>query len=324
MKTGSKKRITLLMVSGIVLLIVVLFLYTWKTDPEATVVNVTLSPDEIFIGDLVLVEIVIELPWYRRVYEDIEIELPDGLQKLSTENPGVAGIGLGTWTWRSTLSLQAYDFGPFEGLIATVSLSPNRVQEEKVLTVELPEIAIKSTLAADQNGLLMASELPEEFLQEYNDNTKWLIGIIVTVFGVVLLILYIFRREKHAIVILPKPWELAETALLDLSGRLPLEAEIFFVELTDIVRRYIEAVYLLPATEMTTPEFLRKINQADSRLDADSRLVLSDFLTAADMVKFARYDATQEQIEQSMSKAKHFVIETSEAIVSQAPDGEME
>jgi len=135
MKPGLKKRIAAAVVSGMVLLIGSLFLYTWKTDPVVTVVNVTLSADEIFIGDLILVEVVTELPWYRRVSGDIEIELPDGLQELSTDNQGVAGIGPGTWTWRSTLSLQAYDFGPFEGLIATVFLSPNRVQEEKVLTV---------------------------------------------------------------------------------------------------------------------------------------------------------------------------------------------
>ena len=63
MKPGLRKRITAVVVSGIVLLVGSLFVYTWKTDSEATVVNLTLSPDEMFIGDLILVEIVIELPW---------------------------------------------------------------------------------------------------------------------------------------------------------------------------------------------------------------------------------------------------------------------
>jgi len=64
------------------------------------------------------------------------------------------------------------------------------------------------------------------------------------------------------------------------------ESEAYYLELTDIMREYLEARYGTPATAMTSGELSRlvKSRQTDLRLSAMAREVLE----RADLVKFAR------------------------------------
>lgn len=75
--------------------------------------------------------------------------------------------------------------------------------------------------------------------------------------------------------------------------QLPLQKEFdsYYVHLTSIIRRYIELQMGIPASTQTTPEFLA-IAVQDSHLNTESRQLLSDLLTYADQVKFARKPST--------------------------------
>jgi len=81
------------------------------------------------------------------------------------------------------------------------------------------------------------------------------------------------------------------------------------VELTDILRGYCEARFQLRAAEETTPEFLVSIG-GNPMLTADQRRALADFLAAADEVKFAKGEATQEQLLSALRTARQFVTDT--------------
>ena len=80
----------------------------------------------------------------------------------------------------------------------------------------------------------------------------------------------------------------------------------FYVELTAVVRRYIERTTGIRAPEQTTEEFLREISQANT-FNRDTNERLRNFLESADLVKFAAFRPRHEDVEESFSRAKIFI-----------------
>ncbi len=80
----------------------------------------------------------------------------------------------------------------------------------------------------------------------------------------------------------------------------------FYIELTMVVRRYIERQHGIRAPEQTTQEFL----EAASRQPAFTQEVvtqLKTFLESADLVKFAGQEATVAMTEDATSKARAYI-----------------
>ncbi|MCP4785928.1 MAG: hypothetical protein GY903_11435 [Fuerstiella sp.] len=135
----------------------------------------------------------------------------------------------------------------------------------------------------------------------------WIIGgIILLVGGYIIL-----RRRRTAMRTAEpqlSPQELANRELRALiSGRLSeTDVKAFFVELTGIVRRYIERSTGVRAPEQTTEEFLREVN-ANDLFPHETNARLGAFLESADLVKFAGYQPDQEGIKQGTHRAKQFI-----------------
>jgi len=89
----------------------------------------------------------------------------------------------------------------------------------------------------------------------------------------------------------------------------------FYVELTMVVRRYIQRRHAVRAPNLTTDEFLRAAaeNPAFSR---EALAELKHFLESADMVKFAGVEATPEMADDATDKAKDYLTTDSRNVVS--------
>ena len=72
----------------------------------------------------------------------------------------------------------------------------------------------------------------------------------------------------------------------------------FYVELTMVVRRYIQRKYGISAPHMTTEEFLRAAKPTDE---------LRRFLESADMVKFAGVEATPDMADDATESARGYL-----------------
>jgi len=83
----------------------------------------------------------------------------------------------------------------------------------------------------------------------------------------------------------------------------------YYIRISGIVRRYIERRFGLRAPDRTTEEFLAEAS-ASGLLDPRARTLVGDFLEECDMVKFARYGPTDEEINGAYAAAKRFVDET--------------
>ncbi len=84
------------------------------------------------------------------------------------------------------------------------------------------------------------------------------------------------------------------------------DVKLYYVELTGIVRRYIERTTEIRAPQQTTEEFLREVSRRQT-FPADESLRLKRFLESADLVKFAAYRPRGEDIDESLLRAKAFI-----------------
>lgn len=80
----------------------------------------------------------------------------------------------------------------------------------------------------------------------------------------------------------------------------------FYIELTMVVRRYIERRHEVRAPNLTTDEFLRAA-ESNPAFTREAIAELREFLQSADMVKFAGVEATPEMADAATSRAKVYL-----------------
>jgi hypothetical protein len=108
------------------------------------------------------------------------------------------------------------------------------------------------------------------------------------------------------------PWDRALARLEALRGRaVNTEAEVqaYYVEVSSIVRDYLEDRFRVRAPEMTTEEFLAAA-ATEQHLTEAHRLLLSQFLLHCDLVKFAHGRSTALDRAGLIASAERFVQET--------------
>ena len=89
----------------------------------------------------------------------------------------------------------------------------------------------------------------------------------------------------------------------------------YYVQLTDIIRDYIEARFKTPALELTTDEILYKV-----QLHKELRQyhgILSSILQTADLAKFAKAQPLPQEHAEAMEHAKEFVITSKPVAVTE-------
>jgi len=141
----------------------------------------------------------------------------------------------------------------------------------------------------------------------------WVLAVVVVVVAVAICIRR--RRVQEQAPITP-PHELAREALQRLIERDLIakgQVERFFVELSGIMREYIERRFGIHAPERTTEEFLVEASRSDALTGHHRRL--RQFLTLADQVKFAVHRPAEEDTDESIHVLRRFVQETADDAV---------
>ena len=135
---------------------------------------------------------------------------------------------------------------------------------------------------------------------------------------------YFLNRPGRQRLLPPEPpHEVALAALNKLRARHLIEdgkCEEYYVQLSAIVRRYLEDRFSVRAPEMTTEEFLVAV-AGDGRLAPPHRRLLGDFLSQADLVKFARHLPTLQDSDNAHAAARRFVEDTRPAPPGHGTEG---
>lgn len=135
-----------------------------------------------------------------------------------------------------------------------------------------------------------------------------LAGTVAIVSLLWLLIRFLIRKIKeHRMSPIERAWvELDRLLKKGLPGR--GRYKDFYVELTMVVRRYIQRKYGIKAPHLTTEEFLREIGAGTSAAGLVSNTdSLRAFLESADMVKFAGVEATPEMADEATDSARGYL-----------------
>ena len=151
------------------------------------------------------------------------------------------------------------------------------------------------------------------------------IGILL-VAGIILFLFLRRCRTRAATVPTLTAQEVALQRLRTLLESRLHESDVkgFFIELSGIVRWYIEQTSNIRAPELTTEEFLRTLGTrhgiASFPVEMRDRLRL--FLESADMVKFAKFQPSRKEILLGCQRAEEFLLKSSLGCVScSAPGG---
>jgi hypothetical protein len=107
------------------------------------------------------------------------------------------------------------------------------------------------------------------------------------------------------------PWETALKELDSLLAKKLIEHgryREFYDGISDLTRRYVEQRFSIRAPEQTTEEFLQQVQ--DSNALSKYTPLLEEFLSGCDLVKFARYEPSLEEVERTVHTCESFLTGT--------------
>jgi len=190
--------------------------------------------------------------------------------------------------------------------------SGDKAKPQELLTDEVPlDVASVKTEAVDA-----ALEPARGSLDPDVGGTSWVlvlgIASLVLVVGSGSLLAVRAMRAKRRIEKQRSAYDEAVAHLRALEGRGAPDsalADSWFVELSSIVRTYLEKRYEIRAPELTTEEFLL-VATARPELRDEHRVLLTQFLERCDRVKFAGYRPDAEESLATLAAARGFVEDT--------------
>ncbi len=137
----------------------------------------------------------------------------------------------------------------------------------------------------------------------------WVVGLLAVLLLLAVVAYFLWPDPKPGIVRPPLPKDLARKRLERARTRIAADSSYdFSVEISDILRSFIEQQFGIKAVRQTTIEFLNEASQT-SHFDLSHQDRLRDFLQTCDAIKFARVAAGTEESEALFEQASAFVEE---------------
>lgn len=129
---------------------------------------------------------------------------------------------------------------------------------------------------------------------------------------------WVWYRRRSGL-FLQTPVEIALARLEHARGLMrPELGRDFSIEVSSVVREYIEGRFRVMAAQLTTHEFLHDSSSCADPLLATNRPLLADFLESCDLAKFGGWNLSTQDMESMLRSAGRFVVES--AAVSARPD----
>ncbi len=228
----------------------------------------------------------------------------------------------GYTTYKQRLIITGFDSGLFKvpsfvfPIIAT-SGTPYTVQTDSFALL-VQTVAVDTTKAFKPiKGIMVVQG-------SWLDYLWYLIGGFILLLVIIAVVIYFASRKKP---VAPKPAGPQETLqertlrqLAELDAKQmwqKKQVKEYYVELTDIVRSYIESRFNTPAMELTTDELLSQAHQHPELQPHHN--ILATILTTADLAKFAKAQPLPQEHTDAMQKARELIINSKPVIVATPP-----
>jgi hypothetical protein len=252
-----------------------------------------------------------------RAKKNIEVEfpqiLPENLAGFAIKNFGTSGKALfGKRTFKQWYLLDTYVSGEHTIPAMVIKYRTKGQSDWQELKVNEVKIEVKSVLdATPKQKDIRDIRGPKSFISK-----AWLyvlIGLITLLIIGAVSVFIVLKKKKEEFKKPPTPAHIiAYEALTALERKDYIRrglTQAYYTELSDIVRHYLENRFNIRAPEMTTEEFLIKV-KVDSSLSLEQKGLLRDFLTACDLVKFAKHQPAEQEATLSFASAKKLIDQT--------------
>jgi hypothetical protein len=212
--------------------------------------------------------------------------------------------------------ISVFDTGSFTIPPFPIAYFPtDSISDYKIIEASPINIYVQSVINDEKREL---RDIKPPLTIPYDYFSLFSIIAAVILLGVIVYLGYMFykrKKEKGYLLRPPEPSKPAhEVALQALEALMAKELiekgaiKQFYSELSEIVRRYIENRFFVPALEETSTEILVEMRRQD--LNGNSYDKLQNLLRISDLVKFAKFRPEDKEHENATAWAKDFVLET--------------
>ena len=293
-----------------------------STDPKA---SAKLDTTLILIGDHVTMSLDVELldstfvqfPVYTdTITKNVEILRDLPFDTIQENNKTVI---------RKRYILTSFDSGNYHIDPIAITLR-NKASEARIIYTNPLFLSVQTIQIDSAENRIADIKLPletpltiNEFISEY---LPYLL-IMITVGILAFLLIWLIRKKKsnptEPIIEVPKE-EAHVIALRELDAlsakKMWQEGMVkpFYSELSEILRRYLEHRFEIPALESSTSE-IAVITKSLKILDKETQQELMEFLEDADLVKFAKFEPLASEHLKYMEQAYSFVLKTKVEII---------
>ncbi len=284
-------------------------------------VKSTLDTNVILIGDQIKYNVILTKPVNSKIYfpnlndtltQNIIIVSKDTVDTLNIDNKNI--------TLKQSYTITSFDSGYYaippayftqkhDTTIDTIAITNPLLFQVLTLKVDTTKQKI-----ADIKEVYEAPMTFKEFLMEYY---PYIIAILLIIIIVIAVIIYLKKRkqkndEKPRFV---KPKEPAHIIAFRELEKLQNEklwqknkVKLYYIKLTEIIRKYIEYRYEVLAMEQTSAEIIKTLKP----IIKDDTIIkkLQDLFSVSDLVKFAKYKPLPNEHDLSYKNAYGFVDDT--------------
>ncbi|GAB1405727.1 BatD family protein [Lentimicrobium sp.] len=282
--------------------------------------KVTADSSSFLIGEQVNVNLELTIPIGAQadwpVYKDT---LTRFFEIIKTGRLDTVTNASGDLTIKQVLTITSFDTGyhaipPLTFMVKLAGSQEFEPRESNPLLLEVKGVNV------DQNAEIKDIKPIISVPYTFADFLPWILGVLGIVLLAFLIWYYIRRRKSNKPLIKipsrpPPPAHIIAMEQLEALRKKQLwqkgQLKDYYTSLTDILRAYLQAVYDIPAAEMTSYEILqvlKKLVMDESRINELKRI-----FELADMVKFARARPLGADNELSFTLALSFVKSTAPA-----------
>jgi hypothetical protein len=320
MKQNWKKRLRMfLAIAGAAIIAIfaasVFKYYQVRNSHQATTAPVfsLTPPKDIKLGDIVSASANLKCPWNRHPV-NASVTPGKGSQTVDNAVIGIHRIGWGYWNWNISVKIQAYANGKIEEAKINIELNPpSPGDDQKEIAASIPSFEAGEIDTGKSPELAVAGNITKRILTD----RLFIISAIILL-AIIVVILFFLKRKKSNKDLeneIP-PWDIALIEFNALRVQLKenrVTPVVCVFRLSDIIRTYLEKRFSLHAPTQTSTEFLEDLKREKSPLKTDDKDLLKEFMTASDLVKFAKLPADATVIENAINKAEILVKTTKPA-----------
>lgn len=264
-----------------------------------------------------------------KVNEGQRVQLPfkefgtKGMVEILAQSPIDTSIENGNTILTTNLKITSFDSGAHRLPLIVMSEKDNNVQLDTFWTPELQVALVPvdtSQVFRPIKGQLSAPVRAKTIM-------FWVIVALLVIGSALGLYFYFNKKGKEEVEIVDagpvRPaHEIALEQLEVLDGQKLWQAgqvKPYYIQLTDIIRNYLEGQFRLPAMESTTDEIMLGVRSTS--ISDKAKMNLRELLELSDLVKFAKMQPGMDEHTKSMGYAREFVVNTKpEETIVQAED----